>query len=228
MASSLRTGRGACGGQLVRGRRDSVHAALAAVTRAYYQLSRSDKSTYLAWAAPSSAAPRARPASARARYASAPGRSARQRSTTASIQLPGQPSHEIISSISIGFIDYRHTSCESSDMLVTRRQLTARRYVDLGRTESALCRIAIGQAARPGAARKPRAGDTGSQWILGAAAAGEIFAAGPSEPGNDLALWGSTTEARPAGGRLRPTATASGPAPAAARVPPPRPRRHSR
>ena len=37
------------------------------------------------------------------------------------------------------------------------------------------------------------------EWILTAAAAGEIFAAGHSEPGNDLALWGSTTEARPDG-----------------------------
>jgi hypothetical protein len=32
-------------------------------------------------------------------------------------------------------------------MLVTRRQLIARRYVDLGRTGSALCRIAIGHEA---------------------------------------------------------------------------------
>jgi alkylation response protein AidB-like acyl-CoA dehydrogenase len=44
-----------------------------------------------------------------------------------------------------------------------------------------------------------RAGDTRPEWILEAAAAGEIFAAGHSERGNDLALWGSTTEARPAG-----------------------------
>jgi hypothetical protein len=32
-------------------------------------------------------------------------------------------------------------------MLVDHPQLTARRYVDLGRTESALCRISIGQEA---------------------------------------------------------------------------------
>jgi alkylation response protein AidB-like acyl-CoA dehydrogenase len=44
-----------------------------------------------------------------------------------------------------------------------------------------------------------RSGDTRPEWILEAAAAGEIFAAGHSERGNDLALWGSTTEARPAG-----------------------------
>ncbi len=47
------------------------------------------------------------------------------------------------------------------------------------------------------AADRARAGDTKAQWILEAAAAGEIFAAGHSEPGNDLALWGSTSEARP-------------------------------
>jgi len=52
-----------------------------------------------------------------------------------------------LSSISVGFIDYRHSSCESSDMPVTHRQFTVRRYLDLGRTESALCRIAIGQEA---------------------------------------------------------------------------------
>jgi alkylation response protein AidB-like acyl-CoA dehydrogenase len=49
------------------------------------------------------------------------------------------------------------------------------------------------------AADRVRAGDTRPEWILEAAAAGETFAAGHSEPGNDLALWGSTTEARPAG-----------------------------
>ena len=49
------------------------------------------------------------------------------------------------------------------------------------------------------AADRVRAGDPRPEWILEAAAAGEIFAAGHSEPGNDLALWGSTTEARPAG-----------------------------
>jgi alkylation response protein AidB-like acyl-CoA dehydrogenase len=49
------------------------------------------------------------------------------------------------------------------------------------------------------AADRVRDGDTRPEWILTAAAAGEIFAAGHSEPGNDLALWGSTTEARPDG-----------------------------
>ncbi len=47
------------------------------------------------------------------------------------------------------------------------------------------------------AADRARAGDASAQWILETAAAGEIFAAGHSEPGNDLALWGSTSEARP-------------------------------
>jgi alkylation response protein AidB-like acyl-CoA dehydrogenase len=47
------------------------------------------------------------------------------------------------------------------------------------------------------AADRARAGDASAQWILEAAAAGQIFAAGHSEPGNDLALWGSTSEARP-------------------------------
>ena len=49
------------------------------------------------------------------------------------------------------------------------------------------------------AADRVRAGDSRPEWILEAATAGEIFAAGHSEPGNDLALWGSTTEARTAG-----------------------------
>lgn len=47
------------------------------------------------------------------------------------------------------------------------------------------------------AADRFEAGDSGPEWILHAAQAGEIFAAGHSEPGNDLALWGSTSEARP-------------------------------
>jgi len=47
------------------------------------------------------------------------------------------------------------------------------------------------------AADQLRLGDSRPEWILDAAQAGEIFAAGHSEPGNDLALWGSTSEARP-------------------------------
>ena len=45
-----------------------------------------------------------------------------------------------------------------------------------------------------------RAGDPSGDWILRAAADDEIFAAGHSEPGNDLALWGSTTRATPVEG----------------------------
>lgn len=47
------------------------------------------------------------------------------------------------------------------------------------------------------AADQFHAGDSRPEWILSAAQAGEIFAAGHSEPGNDLALWGSTSQARP-------------------------------
>lgn len=47
------------------------------------------------------------------------------------------------------------------------------------------------------AADRVRAGDHSVEWILRAAADGEIFAAGHSEPGNDLALWGSTSRAEP-------------------------------
>ncbi len=67
--------------------------------------------------------------------------------TAAPIRGPELQAGRVLSSISVDFIDYGCTSCESSDMPVTHRQLTARRYVDLGRTDSALCRIAIGQEA---------------------------------------------------------------------------------
>ncbi len=41
-----------------------------------------------------------------------------------------------------------------------------------------------------------RAGDDSMRWVLERAAQGEIFAAGHGEPGNDLGLFASTTEAR--------------------------------
>lgn len=41
-----------------------------------------------------------------------------------------------------------------------------------------------------------RAGDESMRWVLERAALGEVFAAGHGEPGNDLALFASTTEAR--------------------------------
>jgi len=47
------------------------------------------------------------------------------------------------------------------------------------------------------AADRFSAGDARPEWILHAAQAGEIIAAGHSEPGNDLGLWGSTSRARP-------------------------------
>lgn len=42
-----------------------------------------------------------------------------------------------------------------------------------------------------------RAGDERAAWILQAVADGAIFAAGHSEPGNDLGLWGSVSKAVP-------------------------------
>jgi len=54
------------------------------------------------------------------------------------------------------------------------------------------------------AADLARIGDASAQWILEAAVAGEIFAAGHSEPGNDLALWGCSAPRRsssPSGAR---------------------------
>jgi alkylation response protein AidB-like acyl-CoA dehydrogenase len=41
-----------------------------------------------------------------------------------------------------------------------------------------------------------RAGDHSMRWVLERAAQGEVFAAGHGEPGNDLGLFASTTEAR--------------------------------
>ncbi len=41
-----------------------------------------------------------------------------------------------------------------------------------------------------------RAGDDSMRWVLERAARGEVFAAGHGEPGNDLGLFASTTEAR--------------------------------
>lgn len=42
-------------------------------------------------------------------------------------------------------------------------------------------------------------GDASLEWVLRDAAAGELFAFGNSEPGNDLVLWDSLTEVEPAG-----------------------------
>jgi alkylation response protein AidB-like acyl-CoA dehydrogenase len=41
-----------------------------------------------------------------------------------------------------------------------------------------------------------RAGDDSMRWVLERAAQGEVFAAGHGEPGNDLGLFASTTQAR--------------------------------
>ena len=43
-------------------------------------------------------------------------------------------------------------------------------------------------------------GDTSLEWVLRDAAAGELFAFGNSEPGNDLVLWDSLTSASPVEG----------------------------
>ena len=43
-------------------------------------------------------------------------------------------------------------------------------------------------------------GDTSLDWVLADAAAGELFAFGNSEPGNDLVLWDSLTTATPVEG----------------------------
>jgi alkylation response protein AidB-like acyl-CoA dehydrogenase len=50
------------------------------------------------------------------------------------------------------------------------------------------------------AADRVRAGDTSTEWIMRAAADGDIFAAGHSEPGNDLGLWGAIATATPVDG----------------------------
>ncbi|MPV50201.1 MULTISPECIES: acyl-CoA dehydrogenase family protein [unclassified Pseudactinotalea] len=52
-----------------------------------------------------------------------------------------------------------------------------------------------------GVARTVRArGDAGLDWLFTDAAAGEVFGFGISEPGNDLVLLGSSSEARPVAG----------------------------
>lgn len=50
-------------------------------------------------------------------------------------------------------------------------------------------------------------GDTSLDWVLEDAAAGELFAFGNSEQGNDLVLWDSTTRAEPVEGGYRFTGT---------------------
>ena len=50
-------------------------------------------------------------------------------------------------------------------------------------------------------------GDHGLDWVLEDAAAGELFAFGNSEAGNDLVLWDSLTSAEPAGGGYALTGT---------------------
>jgi alkylation response protein AidB-like acyl-CoA dehydrogenase len=50
-----------------------------------------------------------------------------------------------------------------------------------------------------------RAGDTSMAWILERAAAGEVFAAGHGESGNDIPIFLSTTEAEPVEGGWRLT-----------------------
>lgn len=47
-------------------------------------------------------------------------------------------------------------------------------------------------------------GDASLDWVLEEAAAGELFAFGNSEPGNDLVLWDSLTTATPVGGEDAP------------------------
>jgi len=47
------------------------------------------------------------------------------------------------------------------------------------------------------AADRVAAGDEPAAWILRAVADGAIIAAGHSEPGNDLGLWGSISKAEP-------------------------------
>lgn len=49
------------------------------------------------------------------------------------------------------------------------------------------------------AADRYRTGDHSAKWLLAEAGAGEVFAAGHGEPGNDLAIDDSLTEAEPAG-----------------------------
>ena len=50
-------------------------------------------------------------------------------------------------------------------------------------------------------------GDTSLEWVLQDAAAGELFAFGNSEPGNDLVLWDSLTVAEPVDGGFAFTGT---------------------
>ncbi len=50
-------------------------------------------------------------------------------------------------------------------------------------------------------------GDDSLQWVLDDAAAGELFAFGISEPGNDLVLWDSVTQATPVDGGYTFTGT---------------------
>ena len=50
-------------------------------------------------------------------------------------------------------------------------------------------------------------GDTSLDWVLDDAAAGELFAFGNSEPGNDLVLWDSLTAATPVEGGWAVTGT---------------------